>query len=129
MTTKAATDLTFEEIQEQQVLVYCDEFNQKTAVFAPGFNRFQCGACKKIFNRSSFGHHHTDRKDPKSATGYTPRCVSQAEWDEFKLERNQGQVSLPAGKAQAPPKSVRSIHSVDRVHSVRIYMEYSRYIG
>ena len=130
MSSKPATELNFADIQREQVLVYSDGFI-KTIIIAPTFNRFQCGACHKVLNRSTFGNHMVDRKDPKSESGFTPRCGSKVAWEAFLHSHNQVQLCLPVAKkplfvAQLSPISVSAVYRVGCVMcGIPSYVRYT----
>ena len=66
MTSKSAADITLDEIYQSKVLLYLDENQNKVIMCSPSFDFFQCGSCKKIMSRSTYGNHYSNRWDKKA---------------------------------------------------------------
>ena len=89
MTSKAASDITFEDIFQAKVVIYVDGDGDKVCMCSPNFGTFQCGACFKILSRSTFGNHYSSRLDEKTQK-YIYRCTQQPTWDAFMKNKNKG---------------------------------------
>jgi hypothetical protein len=124
MTSKAVGDITYEDINKAGVLQYLNDAGELTVMLAPWFKNFVCGACKHVYERSSYGNHWMERKDANGTV--ISRCCARQDWDGFMNSIHQGQVVLI-------PKLVSSVYFVyliDLVCSVwLVYPAHSTYVS